>query len=82
MHDVLPLLVKSMIVKSVPAAAPPLPSEIRKFEDAQAAVPAGAALVCGPDAVPAGVVAWLGALPAAVAAAEEPELAAEAGPVG
>ncbi len=83
MHDVLPLLVKSMIVKSVPAAAPPLPSEMRKFELAQAAVPAGAALVCGPDAVPAaGVVAWLGALLVAVAAAEALELAAAAEPVG
>ena len=45
MHDVLPLLVKSMTVKSVPAAAPPLPSEMRRFELEQAAVPAGAALV-------------------------------------
>jgi hypothetical protein len=56
---------------------------MRKFEAAQAAVPAGAALVCGPDAVPAaGVVAWLGALLVAVAAADALELAAAAEPVG
>ena len=48
MHDVLPLLVKSMIVKSVPAAAPPLPSEMRKFEAAQAAVPAYASRAAVP----------------------------------
>ena len=37
MHEAAPLLLKSMIVKSVPAPAPPLATEMRRSELAQAA---------------------------------------------
>src|ERR1700722_6939449 len=61
-----------MTVKSVPAPAPPLPSEMCRFELEQAAAPAGAALVCvaGAELV---VSALVGVL-----AGETLELAADA----
>ncbi|MGH3206358.1 MAG: hypothetical protein ACRDNO_01215 [Trebonia sp.] len=75
MHEAAPLLVKSMIVKSVPAPAPPLATETRRSELEHAAAPAGAALVC---VAVAGLDAWPEALLVAVLAAETLELGVDA----
>jgi hypothetical protein len=73
-----PVLVKSRTVKSVPAAAPPLPSVMCSFDEAQDGAPAGAALV-GAEA--AGLEAWAVAVLAGVLAAETLDCGAEAGVV-
>jgi hypothetical protein len=75
-HVDAPLLVKSRIVKSVPAPAPPLPSVMCRFDVEHDGAPAGAPLVCVAGAELEGGAAGL---LAGELAAETPELEADAG---
>jgi hypothetical protein len=77
-HVEVPLFVKSRIVKSVPAPAPPLPSVMCRFDVKQDAALAGALLV---GAAGVGLEAWLAGVLAEVLAevlaGETPDCVAE-----